>query len=187
MAEIFILGILSILLFIGFLITLILGLVMKNRNLVIAGVFCLVIFFITGGLAFYKTAIKVRAKVTETFKPRSGDEIYAALFGKPDTACVQILHSQDQKIPRIDYAIWLHFKTCPNELHRILSLQQFEKEKISTEDLYVDQPSENNQWFKPELMGDSIYIYKSNDEYSNGQTIYSNLNETEAYCKDVLD
>lgn len=187
MAEIFILGILSVLLFIGFITTLILGLVLNNRNLIISGVLCVVIFFITGGLTIYKTVTKVRAKVTEVCKPRTGEEIYAALFGKPDTACVQILHSQDQKIPRIDYAIWLHFKTCPDELHRILSSHPFEKEKISTEDLYVSQPSANTNWFQPELMGDSIYVYESNDEYSNGQTIYTNLEETEVYCKDADD
>lgn len=187
MAEIFILGILSVLLFLGFVTTLILGLVLKNRNLVISGVLCVVIFFITGGMTIYKTVTKVRDKVTEACKPRTDEEIYAALFGKPDTACVQILHSQDQKISRIDDAIWLHFKTCPDELHRILSSHQYEKEKISTEDLYVSQPSSNSHWFKPELMGDSIYIYKFNDEYSNGQTIYTNLEETEVYCKDVMD
>lgn len=187
MTEIVILGILSVLLFIGFIITLTLGLVMKNRNLIISGVFCVVIFFITGGLAIYKTVTKVRAKVTEVCKPRSGEEIYATLFGEPETACVQILHSQDQKIPRIDDAIWLHFKTCPDELHRILSLHPFEKEKISTEEFYVPQSSANTHWFQPEMMGDSIYVYEYIDEYSSGQTIYTNLEETEGYCKDAMD
>ncbi|MFN5214064.1 MAG: hypothetical protein ACK5DY_05550 [Bacteroidota bacterium] len=49
-------------------------------------------------------------------------------------------------------------------------------------------PSVNTDWFKPQSLGDSIWVFIYNlDEYGNGQTIYSSLDSTKAFCIDVLD
>ncbi len=53
----------------------------------------------------FKVLNKTYNKVTDTCKPRTGDEIYNALFDKRQTDCVKILNYQDQVIPKIDYAI----------------------------------------------------------------------------------
>lgn len=117
------------------------------------------------------------------FEPRSGIEIYTSLFGEPSSDCVKVIHKQDQVIPKIDYAIFLHFKTCPEELSRILVLRDFEFDKSSTNDWnYADHP-----WFKPELLGDTILIYSCWDIRGNGQILYCNQDSTEVYCKDIWD
>lgn len=50
----------------------------------------------------------------------------------------------------IDYAIWLEFETCPNELKRILSRHQFTSRKHGTNILDAKCPFANDNWFKPE-------------------------------------
>src|SRR5690606_39355592 len=78
---------------------------------------------------------KTYNKVTETLSPRTGDEIYDALFDKRQTDCIKILNFQDQVVPKIDYAIWLHFETCPDELKRILS-ERSEERRVGKECRY---------------------------------------------------
>lgn len=122
------------------------------------------------------------------FRPRTGEEIYTALFDKKQTDCIKILNYQDQVVPRIDYAIWLHFETCPEELKRILSLQEFESEVIATSGWETKGPFDHINWFKPETLGDSILVsIYSKDEYGNGQYIYSSLDSTKVFVKDVHD
>jgi hypothetical protein len=121
--------------------------------------------------------------VTTILKPRTGNEIYFALFGKTESKCLKVLNHQDQVIPKIDYAIQLHFETCPNELKRILKLYDFRTEIHSTKDWKT-----NEDWFKPETLGDSILVFTyKKDQYGNGQTIYSSLDSTKAFCIDILD
>ena len=49
-------------------------------------------------------------------------------------------------------------------------------------------PFATENWFRPEQMGDSILIFDyEKDGYGNGQTIYSKLDKTEAYCIDIQD
>ena len=121
-------------------------------------------------------------------KPRTGDEIYNALFGKTQTSCIKILKYQDQVIPKIDYAIWLYFETCPRELSRILSIHDFNSKTLSTNGWDTDEPLANENWFKPETLGDSIVVFTyKKDEYGNGQYIYSSLDSTKVFCKDIFD
>ena len=87
-------------------------------------------------------------------KPRTGDEIYDALFDKRQFDCVKVLRYQDQVVPKIDYAIWLSFETCPNELKRILSRHEFSAGRLSTKDWNGKIPyGETLDWFNPTLFG----------------------------------
>ena len=89
-------------------------------------------------------------KVRETFRSRTGEEIYEALFGKQKTNCVAILNYQDQVVPKIDYAIWLQFETCPEELKKILSKYEFSAGKVSTDNWDGKIPyGETIKWFNP--------------------------------------
>jgi hypothetical protein len=188
MKETILLLLLTGLFFISFLFTLIVGIVRKKRNLIII---CMISIFLTFGFGMYtgyKFISKSYNKVTSFLKPRAGEEIYKALYGKSLSGCVKILHYQDQVVPKIDYAIWLHFKTCPDELNRILAIQHYDSKTISTSGIISCGPSANENWFRPELLGDSILVfYYKKDEYGNGQEIYCNLDSTEVYCKDILD
>ncbi len=188
MKEIIVLTIITGLIFIIFSLTLIFGLTKKNRKLKLIAIFSFIAFLSLTGLTGYKFVTKSYHKITDTLKPRTGNEIYDALFGKPKSGCVTVLNSQDQTIPKIDYAIWLHFETCPEELNRILSLHNFSSETIPTNELRVDGPSANEKWFNPASLGDSIFVFNyKKDDYGNGQTIYSSLDSTKVFCIDVLD
>lgn len=175
--------------FLIFLVFLIFGSIKKKKNLIITSIVILFISISTGIIGIftitkktYHITKKVYNEVSELRKPRSGIEIYESLLGKPETDCVKILNYQDQTAPIIDYAILLHFKTCPKELNRILARKEFEFEKIKTS----EQPSDEN-WFKPEKMGDSILTFKYYDTNGNGQEIYSSKDSTEVYLRDILN
>lgn len=175
--------------FMFFVVFLILGLVKKKKNLVITSIVILFISIIAGSIAIftitkktYHITKKAYNKVSELSKPRTGMEIYESLLGKPETNCVEILNHQDQTVPKIDVAILLHFKTCPKELKRIVAQKEFEFDKIKTSEL-----SSDDDWFKPEKMGDSILTFKYYDINGNGQEIYSSKDSTEVYLKDIWD
>lgn len=188
MKELIILIIISGLTFLLFLVTFIFGLKKKNKKLKLSALFLFFAFIGLASFTGFKFASKSFNKVTEILRPRTGDEIYDAIFDKRQTNCIKILNYQDQVVPKIDYAIWLHFETCPNELKRILAAHNFTTERQSTKGWNTERPLANENWFKPELLGDTVLVFKySKDEYGNGQTIYSSLDSTKVFCVDILD
>ena len=188
MKELIILTVISGLVFIIFLVILIISLTRKNKKFILPSISMFVAFGGLTGWTGFKFVSKSYNKVTEILKPRTGDEIYDALFGKRQTDCVKIINYQDQIVPKIDYAIWLYFETCPSELNRILSLHDFKTEIVSTKEWNTSGPLANENWFKPETLGDSILTFTYNkDDYGNGQYIYSSLDSTKVFIKDILD
>lgn len=102
MRELILLAVISGLVFLVFLVILILGIKRRNNKLKLIA---LLLFFGFIGLTAwtgFKFVSKTYNKVTETFKPRTGDEIYDALFGNRQTNCVKVLNYQDQVVPKID-------------------------------------------------------------------------------------
>jgi len=131
---------------------------------------------------FVGVAVRTASRVVNALRPRTGVEIYTALFGKTENECVEVLQYQDQMIPIIDYAISLHFKTCPEELSRILAQHEFKREVLPATGYYT----EVTPWFQPESLGDSILSFSYQmDETSNGQYIYASMDSTEVYCVDI--
>ena len=188
MKEIILLTVITGLFFLTGALTLVFGFIKKSKNLKHLSLFIFIGFLALAGWTGYKLVSKSYKKVTGTLKPRTGDQIYDALFEKRKYDCVKVLNHQDQVVPKIDYAIWLHFETCPEELKRILSRHKFSTEIISTIELEVDGPSANDKWFNPASLGDSIFLFKyQKDEYGNGQTIYSSLDSSKVFCIDILD
>lgn len=99
--------------------------------------------------------------LNKTFKTRTGIEIYDALFDRRKTEYVKIFNYQDKVLPKIKYATWLHFKTCPNELERILSKNKFDINILATDKWNGKIPfGETLEWFNPKKMGDSIIVYE---------------------------
>ncbi len=187
MNEIIIIAIISGLAFLLFVATLTLGWTKKNKQLKLTS---LLIFFVFSGLAIwtgYLVVSKTYDKVADSFKMRTGDEIYKAIFDNRKADCVKILNHQDQVVPKIDYAIWLHFETCPSELKRILNPQNFSSNIVSTKGWNSEGPLAHENWFKPETLGDSIIVNINIDENGNGQYIYTNLDSTEVFVKDIID
>jgi hypothetical protein len=182
--EIILRAIVSGLLFVVFLSLLLFGIFKKNRALIISSLFTVLLTVSSASWTAYLLVYKSYHRVSETLNPRSGKEIYTALFGKTQNDCVNVLNHQDQVIPKIDFAIWLHVETCPRELKRILKLHEFSANIVSSLNLESNSPT----WFNPKSLGDRILVFVYNkDEYGNGQTIYSSRDSTEVFCKDVLD
>ena len=61
------------------------------------------------------------------FKGRDGDEIYRAAFKSKRPYCVKIISYKDARIPVLDNDIRMHFRTCPQEMERILLLEEYQK------------------------------------------------------------
>ena len=189
MRVLIILIIISGLAFFTSLVTLVLGLTKKNKKLKLTALFAFLVFigviYWTGCMIINKTYYKV----TDTFKMRTGDEIYNALFDKRKTDCIKIISYQDQVVPKIDYAIWLHFETCPKELERILSRHNFDGEKLPTDKWSGKIPfGETIEWFNPKSLGDTIMVYEfSTNDSRNIQTVWTNLDSTEVFVRDILD
>jgi len=171
-----------------FILTFVFGFLKKKRKLKLFSIFAFIAFMGLACLTGFKVVSKSYHKFNSALKPRTGQEIYNALFDKPQFDCVRVLHHQDQVVPKIDYAIWLHFETCPDELKRILSRHKYSGEIKSTKYLDADGPSANEKWFNPAILGDSVFVFSYKmDEYGNGQTIYSSLDSTKVYCIDIID
>ena len=128
-------------------------------------------------------------KISEIVKPRSGEEIYNALFGLSENNCLKIIDYRDQVVPKIDYAIWLHFKTCPEECSRILSEFDYGRAELETKSWNAGTPlSENIDWWNPKELGDTILVYEYPiKEGKNIRTLWISKDSTEIYCRDILD
>ncbi len=189
MKEIILLGFITGLAFLTAIVTLVAGFIKKNRNLKIISLFAFTGFFVFAGLTGYKLITKSYNKISEALKPRTGDEVYDGLFGKRKSACVKILNHQDQVIPKIDYAIWLYFETCPEELKRILSRHEFNAEKLATKDWDGKVPyGETLYWFNPTVLGDTIMVFEySTNDRRNIQTIWASMDSSKVFARDILD
>ncbi len=107
--------------FIFFLVSVVLTMTTKKKIFTIISLIALFGFLGLAGWTGYQVALKSVNQLTKSLRPRSGEEIYEALFGADENGCVTVLNSQDQSIPRNNYATWIEFETCPDELQSILS------------------------------------------------------------------
>jgi hypothetical protein len=189
MKEIIVLTVITGLTFVTFGLFLLFGIFQKNKKFILTSVFAFVVFLCFAGWTGYKFVTKSYNKVADTLRLRNGDEIYDALFDKRQTDCVKVLNYQDQVITKIDYAIWLHFETCSEELKRILSRHKFSGGKVATNGWDGKIPlGETLDWFKPTTLGDTILVYEySTDNSRNIQTIWTSLDSTKVFCRDILD
>ena len=189
MKELVLSTILSGIAFLLFLIAFVVGLTKKNKRLTLIAIALFLVFLCLTCWTVFTFINKSYRHVKESFKPRTGYEIYDSLFGKRQSNCVTILNYQDQVIPKIDYAIWLSFETCPKELKRILAKHAFLVEKLPTSSLNGKIPyGENLKWFNPSMLGDTLLVYEySSYDGRNIQTIWVNLDSTKAFVRDILD
>lgn len=189
MKEIIVFTVITGLTFLIFILALIFGFIQKNRKLKLTSLFVFLAFISLAGWTGFRFVTKSYNKVADTLKPRTGDEIYDALFDKRQSNCVKIIRYQDQVVPKIDYAIWLYFETCPDELKRILSRHEFTSEKLPTKDWNGKIPyGETLDWFNPTTLGDTIIVHEYSTNNSRSiQTIWASLDGTKVFCRDILD
>lgn len=188
MKDIIILTAISILLLTGFIVLLLCGLITGRRKLIFISAGVLPVLGICIAWTVYLFMQKSYNRIAGALRPRSGQEIYVALFDKPASNCTSVINYQDQVLPKIDYAIALQLETCPQELQRILSLHEFEGMRQSSRECAITTQAGGMQWFKPETLGDSILVFQyRRNEYGGGQTIYASLDSTRAFCIDFSE
>lgn len=187
MTQIIILFFCSILLLLIFGVSLILGIKVRNKFLKIFSFISLAGFLSLFTYSIYLFVNKTIDKVQNSFQERSGYKIYEAIFDKKENNCVKVIHYQDQIVPKIDVGIWLHFKTCPTEVKRILQKHKFSR-GIEITEKYNIPAADNIYWFKPEELGDTIIVYEySSENAKNIQTLWIKMDSTEVFCRDLLD
>lgn len=189
MKDLIFLAIFSGLSFCLFLVTLILSFARRNNLLYFLTFFFFLSFLGLGSWTIFKLANKSYKEVAEILRPRNGIEIYEALFGKRQSDCVRVINFQDQIVPKIDYAIWLQIETCPKEIKRILSLNNYSDQTVSKGNLEWGLLQDNYlAWFNPKSLGDTIIIYEYTSlDGKNTQTLWSNLDSTSVFVKDAFD
>lgn len=160
----------------------------RRRRLYMAGA-SLGLAVLVAGWAAYRMSHKVYRHFAEAVRPRTGEEIYAALFGQPRPGCLQVIDYQDQVVPRIDAAIWLHYRTCPPELRRVLARLPYARHTVPTATLAAElAPSLPISWFAPRLLGDSARVYEyATPDNRNIRTLWASPDSTEVFYRDILD
>lgn len=152
--------------------------------------FSLLFLAITSGcgmMAVYRIAAGVHSRVEEALKPRSGLEIYEALFGQPVGDCLHVTHQRDQIIPKLDTGISLRMRTCPVEMARILGQFEYTAERMASGDARSTAPDDQGD-FSPALLGDTVLsFYREMDAGRNWRWIHCSRDSSEAIVLDVLD
>ncbi len=187
MKEIAILAGVSAVILCGFIVAIFFCVLKRKRKFILAALFSLVLLAFFVSWTIFLVAGKSYNKVTTILKPRTGKEIYTALFGETFNECLNVLDQQDQIVPIIDTSILLLAQTCPEELKRILALHSYDMVKRSTADLSFYEPAVAQKRFNVRELGDSVFVFSSTiKENKNWQTIYSSLDSTIIICIDVL-
>jgi hypothetical protein len=136
-----------------------------------------------GAMALYITAERSVEELRAFITPRSGAEIYAALFDPPINKCMQVLDHDDALIPKLDNVIRLHVRTCPEELRRILAQGSYLEEK--TTDL---NGAKLDRSFSVDQLGPGVVT--SNWTVTEGRhwrTLHYRPDSTELIVIDILD
>lgn len=179
MYTLLIVGCLILLLLLAAVVLFFAGVIKQNKRLMIALFFVLgtttFLGLLLGGLLLYRGS----QFVAQFLKPRDGEEIYYVLMGQP-APCVRVIHSQDQVIPKIDYAIWLEAEICEAEFKRIIPAVPY---KVISGDINHNGP----EWFLKGALSDSLEVYENLDSYGNGRIYYVTRAHTHLFLKDIAD
>lgn len=176
-----------IFLFIGSIIFFLIAIIKKKMPLFYLALLLSFVGVGTGFFICYKFLYKSYSKISKSLEPRTGEEIYATLFDGNPNECTNVIEKQDQVVPKIDVAIYLHFLTCSKEIKRILAQHEYELTKLSTKD-FRDADESGVGWFTPKSLGDSVLVYEyKKDELGNGQILYVSTEMDEVFCKDFWD
>jgi len=127
---------------------------------------------------------------------RRGEKIYADFFAEPPTHCVKVLESRDARALD-DCCVWLHFKTCPKEVARILSQVHYTRIKMGKTSMDLEYPDSSTEdddiissnppkWWAIRQLGDSCIKYEyrqSGKDYI--QVAYVSVDSTDVYFHDI--
>lgn len=181
-------------LFFVFMVLLIEGYRKKNKRKIRLSILILFIMIIcgcwTGYMVFKKLYNKAADIADEILKPRTGMEIYTALFNAPESNCVEVVNQMDQMVPRLDCCIWIEFKTCAQEIRRIASQDIFTKNEMPEADSTLDQPPFQPApgWWKPSILGDSLVkLSDAGNDSNRARILLFSRDSTHAFYCDMAD
>jgi hypothetical protein len=181
------------LLLIAFVITLFLAIVRKNKKLAVISLIPFVCAMFCAAVSMYYFVSKsynvISRKIERPFKSRTGEKIYADLFGRTSRNCLDVINYKDQSVPGLDCCIWLEIKSCPEEVKRIVMQSEYEMILADSLHLKFNQPNSSEQpvWWTPAALGDSAIIFKYQDKKEDRvQILFVSLDSTRAYYFDAI-
>ena len=133
-------------------------------------------------MAFYCTAERSAAELRVYVTPRSGADIYAALFGPP-IKCMQVLDHDDALIPKLDNVIRLHVRTCPEEIRRIVAQGRYTEESS----MKLSYTAENEAYSIHQLGEDATTLNWTVSDGRHWRTLHFRPDSTELIVIDNLD
>lgn len=115
---------------------------------------------------------------------RSGPALYNAMFGKPADPCTEIFESRDAAAID-DQMLYIHFKTCPQEIKYILSRVPYSHKNVSRQDMEISYTDPKPGWFDIRKLGDSCtrYFYKWEDK-DYAQVLYLSNDSSEVFYRE---
>lgn len=168
------------LVFLASLVMLIVGAIKKSKRTMLLSIGVFLGSLSLAAFTVYQFASKSYHSISNLFEPVTGMEIYESFYGKDPYGCVEILEFEPAQFPIIDYATWMHVKTCPGEFARILR-----NHPMDASELYLTEEWQDNSglvdWFKPNRLGPRVLVFELLDDYGRGDIIYSNKDSTEFY------
>jgi hypothetical protein len=103
-------------------------------------------------------------------------EVYENMFGKSGD-CVQVYHSVQPVVPRIDCCTCLEFQTCVEELQRIIAQSSY---KPTAEQM---PPGTVPGWWRPDVLGSGAQSLSCHPDEDSYQLLVFNADSTHAfYC-----
>mgnify|MGYP006979939555 CR=1 FL=1 len=85
----------------------------------------------------------------------------------------------------MDVAILLYCNICDEELSRLLTRYNFEKDIVSFD---TEMLSEQPKWLNKIQLGDSVIVYKTElKPGKNWQNIYVSIDDNKVLIEDILD
>jgi hypothetical protein len=137
---------------------------------------------LTAAVAMYRFAERSVDELHALATPRTGPEIYAALFGTPDT-CVRIIAFDDALLPKLDNVIHLHARTCPAEVRRILATTTYTRDTTALTSANNAPPR-----FATALLGsDALTLQATLQEGKHWRTLHLRADSTALIVHDIVD
>jgi hypothetical protein len=137
---------------------------------------------LAGAVAMYRFAERSVDELRALTTPRTGPEVYTALFGPPDP-CVHLIAFDDALLPKLDNVIHLHARTCPAEVRRILATATYTRD--STAAYAADNVPAR---FATTLLGsDAITLQATLLEGKHWRTLHLRADSTALIVHDIAD
>lgn len=171
----FALGAFSMVLFIS-------AIVAKRFSLLYMALGVLALAGISGAYVVYRMAERSVDGFRGLVTPRSGEAIYADLFGAPVPGSVKIVAHDDAHLPKLDNIIHLRVRIDQRELQRLLSTADYRADGIAME------PDGKGTVFDAASLGaDHLGLHATITEGRHWRSLYLSADSTELIVVDVAD